>query len=123
MATVSVWNEEEGWGVIDSPETPGGCWASFSHIAGHGYRSLRAGQVVLLQWETADQDGYAFRAVIVRPHEDSLEPAHGESTGHTGQGVPGRRSPQDPQPACGCPGGIFYTTMLSLFFDEPDPPS
>lgn len=23
-ATVRDWNDEEGWGVLDSPETPGG---------------------------------------------------------------------------------------------------
>ncbi|MGF9663160.1 hypothetical protein AAIH25_14985 [Arthrobacter crystallopoietes] len=32
-----------------------------------GYRILAAGQEVLLEWERADQDGYAFRAVSVRP--------------------------------------------------------
>lgn len=30
--SVRSWFGEEGWGVIDSPETPGGCWAFFSHI-------------------------------------------------------------------------------------------
>jgi cold shock protein len=94
-ATVSVWSEEEGWGVIDSPETPGGCWASFSHIAAPGYRSLVPGQVVLLEWEAADQDGYAFRAVRVRLDEGLSEAAHPES------------------PSAG------YSSTLSLSFDEP----
>jgi CspA family cold shock protein len=122
MGTVDVWNEEEGWGVIDSPDTPGGCWVHFSHIVGHGYRSLRAGHVVLLQWEAADQDGYAFRAVSVRLPENPVEPAHRESTGQAGQGAPDRGSPQDPRPALGYPGDISYATALHLSFDEPDPP-
>ena len=32
VGTVRVWHRDEGWGVIDSPETPGGCWAHFSHL-------------------------------------------------------------------------------------------
>jgi CspA family cold shock protein len=63
---VRFWDDEAGWGVIDSPATPGGCWAHFSGIVAPGYRSLRAGQQVLLDWEPADQDGYAFRAISIR---------------------------------------------------------
>ena len=65
---VREWHEDEGWGVVDSPATPGGCWAHFSAVAVQGYKSLRAGQVVELQWETAQQDGYDYRAVHAWPH-------------------------------------------------------
>jgi CspA family cold shock protein len=65
--TVREWSAEEGWGVIDSPETPGGCWAHFSHLLIAGYRSLRAGEQVELDWETPDQDGYRYRAVRAWP--------------------------------------------------------
>lgn len=64
---VRTWHDEEGWGVVDSPATPGGCWTHFSHVALPGYRSLRSGQPVELEWEPADQDGYAFVAVRVWP--------------------------------------------------------
>jgi CspA family cold shock protein len=64
--TVLVWYEEEGWGVVECPSTPGGCWTHFSTIQAEGYRSLRAGQAVHLVWESPGQDGYDFRAVEVR---------------------------------------------------------
>lgn len=64
---VREWHDDEGWGVIDSPETPGGCWTHFTHIDAAGYRTLRAGQQVDLAWEQPGQDGYPFRAVRVRP--------------------------------------------------------
>ena len=64
---VRVWRNEEGWGVIDSPETPGGCWAHFSHLAIEGYRTLTPGQSVELAWQAAVQDGYSYRAVRVVP--------------------------------------------------------
>ncbi len=63
--TVRSWDDEHGLGVVDSTETPGGCWTHFSNIAMGEIRSLQAGQRVELEWEGADQDGYAFRAVRV----------------------------------------------------------
>jgi CspA family cold shock protein len=74
--TVRAWHEELGWGVIDSPDTPGGCWAHFSTIDTavrerrdglivSDYQVLRPGDAVDLEWEPADQDGFAFRAVAV----------------------------------------------------------
>jgi len=30
--TVRFWHRDEGFGVNDSPDTPGGCWAHFSHL-------------------------------------------------------------------------------------------
>ena len=61
------WLDEEGWGVIDSPNTPDGCWAHFSNLKMDGYRTLAAGQAVELAWEQFRQDGYEYRAVTVRP--------------------------------------------------------
>ncbi|MFC0532553.1 cold-shock protein [Phytohabitans kaempferiae] len=62
---VREWRPDEGWGIIDSPETPGGCWAHFSHIQMPGYRSLSEGDRVRFTWERGWQDGYSFRAVTV----------------------------------------------------------
>lgn len=79
-ATVREWHEDLGWGVLDSSETPDGCWAHFSVIVtpiisrSSGwteaeYKSLSAGQLVELEWETPGQDGFDFRASSVRPLE------------------------------------------------------
>ena len=65
-AVVRVWHRDDGWGVVDAEEVPGGCWVHFSVIDGQGYRELRAGQQVLLEFEAAEQDGYAYRATKIR---------------------------------------------------------
>jgi CspA family cold shock protein len=64
---VRFWHDEEGWGVIDSDVTPGGCWAHFSSVRVAGYRALVPGQDVQFSYESAEQDGYSFRAVEVWP--------------------------------------------------------
>ncbi|MEU6082158.1 cold shock domain-containing protein [Streptomyces sp. NPDC047108] len=69
-ATVREWHDEDGWGVLDCPETPGGCWAHFSVLEMDGFRSLSPGQrVASVEWEGPgiQQDGYAYRAVRVVP--------------------------------------------------------
>jgi len=50
-ATVRWWSEEEGWGVLDSPEIPGGCFGHYSNIQMTGFRALSPGQQVNLTWE------------------------------------------------------------------------
>lgn len=65
QATVRAWDDEQGWGVLDSAVTPGGCWTHFSALDFDGYRSLTPGRRVHLTAEAADQDGYAWRAVRV----------------------------------------------------------
>ena len=66
--TVREWHDDEGWGVVDAAETPGGCWAHFSAAAVDGYVRFAAGQRVWLEWETPGQDGFPFRAVRLWPH-------------------------------------------------------
>ncbi len=78
---VREWHADEGWGVIDSPETPGGCWAHFSSVHMPGYRALRAGQSVTLNYEPGDQDGYSFRAIKVWPAGQEPDRAEGETSG------------------------------------------
>ena len=81
-AVVRAWEDDEGWGVVDSTQTPGGCWTHWSSIASGGYRDLRPGQAVELDWELADQDGYAYRAVRTWPADaDPVEP---DTTDHDG---------------------------------------
>ena len=64
-AVVRVWHAEDGWGVLDCEETPGGCWAHSSVVQMDGYRALAPGQQVRLDWEYAEQDGFRFRAVQI----------------------------------------------------------
>lgn len=68
-ATVREWYAEDGWGVLDCPETPGGCFAHFTNIEMQGYRSLNRGATVELDWEAPgfNQDGFYYRAVRVIP--------------------------------------------------------
>jgi cold shock protein len=66
-ATVRYWRSEKGWGVLDSDETPGGCWAHFSSIDRGGFRELKTGERVQLEWERAEQDGWEYRAVRIVP--------------------------------------------------------
>ncbi|MGY6020367.1 cold shock domain-containing protein [Streptomyces spinosirectus] len=69
IATVREWYDEEGWGVLDSPETPGGCFGHFAHVQMPGFRTLSAGQQVDLIWEAPgfQQDGYDYRALSIVP--------------------------------------------------------
>ena len=95
--SVRSWFSEEGWGVIDSPETPGGCWAHFSNVMVLGYKSLTGGQLVNLDWEPADQDGYRFRALRVWP---------------TGT------DPMETPPVTG--HSSAYSSTLTIILDDPD---
>jgi cold shock CspA family protein len=68
-AVVRRWYDEEGWGVADAPEAPGGIFIHFSFIDAEGYRSLEDGEVVELQLEGPlrfDQDGCRWRGSNVR---------------------------------------------------------
>jgi cold shock protein len=70
--SVRLFHADEGWGVIDGPDVPGGCWVHFSAIAVDGYRELTSGQHVSFRYEVASQDGFAYRAVKV--WTDDVEP-------------------------------------------------
>ena len=99
-AVVREWRDDEGWGVVDSPETPGGCWAHFSHIAiADGYRATHAGQQVMLEWQAADQDGLDYRAVRLWP---------------VGQAPVAAEVAED---------STAYTSALSVTFGDPTPGS
>ncbi len=58
---------DDGFGVIDSEDTPGGCWVWHSSIVADGYRSLSVGAQVTFTHERVPQDGYDYRAVLVWP--------------------------------------------------------
>jgi cold shock protein len=65
--TVREWDEDQGFGVIDSSDTPGGCWTHFSSVAMGGYRALVPGDPVRFLFEPGRQDGYDYRALQVWP--------------------------------------------------------
>lgn len=81
LGRVRIWHDADGWGVIDSVATPGGCWAHYSTLLVAGYRSLRAGQDVTFTFEAADQDGYSFRTVEAWPSDQAPARAGHESSG------------------------------------------
>ncbi len=90
---------EEGWGVVDGPDVPGGCWVHFSVIVTGGYRQLTPGQRVSFRAEVTDQDGFRFRATMVWP--DGGEPTdpsaeRGTSIGHRSSLVLAFDEPEDP---------------------------
>jgi CspA family cold shock protein len=75
--------------VIDSLDTPGGCWADFSQLWCVGtpepgpdevvrvsseFLEAFEGEIVDFQWERANQGGYDFRATTVRVRE--RQPPH-----------------------------------------------
>lgn len=81
MGTVREWFDQEGWGVIDSPDTPGGCWTHFSNVAVSGYTGLDPGQSVALEWEMAEQDGFSYRAVRTWPADEQPVSDHVDEAG------------------------------------------
>jgi CspA family cold shock protein len=93
QGTVREYDTEAGWGVLDSPDTPGGCWVHFSAIQAGGYRALTAGDPVSFEWEAADQDGYAYRATRVVQNAASPPPLESQA----------------------------YSSTLTLTFDPPEP--
>ena len=72
VAGVAKWfDADEGWGVIEAPEVPGGCFVAFDNIEMTGYRQLHAGQHVRFTFEQPGfvQDGCPYRALAVWPEE------------------------------------------------------
>ena len=72
LGTVVRWDEARGGAVIESPETPGGCWADASVVvhSTSGGGALRAGQVVELEWTDVAAGGLPFSALRVAPRGD-----------------------------------------------------
>lgn len=78
---VREFDPAQGFGVIDSPETPGGCWVHFSAIVMDGYRKLEPGEEVSFAFEPARQDGFSYRATEVRK-QGSQAPGRGHASAH-----------------------------------------
>ncbi len=70
QGVVRSFDPSAGWGVIDAPEVPGGCFVIHFQIQMPGYRHLRAGQRVTFRFEGPlgfTQDGCEYRAIEVHP--------------------------------------------------------
>ena len=65
--TVREWSDDHGWGVLDSPDTPGGFWVHFSNIVTTGSGTLTPGDPVTFTYQTGRQDGFDYRADLVWP--------------------------------------------------------
>lgn len=63
---VRLWNHDEGWGVIDSPDTPGGCWIHTTTTSTRRHAGLEPGRGVRFTFERLPgqgvQDGYDYVA-------------------------------------------------------------
>jgi cold shock CspA family protein len=69
LGTVIRWDDDHGRGYIELPEPPGECWVEASVVRrSTGAQTLRAGQVVDVEWEEPDDGGP--RALRVTPRED-----------------------------------------------------
>lgn len=100
LGVVREWSAEQGVGIVDSPDTAGGCWVHYSAVAVQGYKDLTPGQSVEFDWEAPGQDGFDFRAIRVwpagpTPYDEPVE------------------SPGRPSPA--------YHSELTLTFDDEGP--
>lgn len=67
VGTVASWSEEDGWGVLDSESTPGGCFASFAVVHVEGYRTLSAGSRVTFNAIPMEIEGMHWQATSVTP--------------------------------------------------------
>jgi CspA family cold shock protein len=67
IATLSDWHAEEGWGVLQSSETGGGCWFLFDSLVNMSVEDLKVGCSYVVDFEAVEQDGYQYRALTVSP--------------------------------------------------------
>jgi CspA family cold shock protein len=70
QATVKQWSDDEGWGVLSSPDVDGDVWAHYSALHVDGFRTLRVGDTVsaeIVDIGSPNQDGYRYRAERVVP--------------------------------------------------------
>jgi len=60
---VKLWNEDEGWGVVSSPDVDGDVWAGFATIESEDYRWLNVGATIEFDYifVPGGQDGYRYR--------------------------------------------------------------
>jgi CspA family cold shock protein len=67
VGTVIRWDDDSGTGLLESPELPADCWVEASALHPSAGGSLRAGQIVEVEWTDA---GTGARPVRVTPRDD-----------------------------------------------------
>lgn len=68
QGVVREWHDDQGWGVVESDATPGGCWVHASAVAARDtFGRLVPGTEVELEYEAAPQTPYAYRALEAWP--------------------------------------------------------
>jgi CspA family cold shock protein len=60
VGTVETWHDDEGWGVLRTPEGLS-VFCLFSSVEAEGYRSLEAGSPVWFDYEVPGEDGCEAR--------------------------------------------------------------
>ncbi|MET0765966.1 MAG: hypothetical protein ABWY29_13965 [Blastococcus sp.] len=72
LGTVVRWDDARHGALIETPDLPGGCWADASVIvhSTSAAGTLRAGQVVQVEWTEPGEAGLPYRALRVEPRED-----------------------------------------------------
>ncbi|RBY82452.1 hypothetical protein DQ238_03935 [Geodermatophilus sp. TF02-6] len=68
--TVVRWDDARRAAIVEAPELPGGCWVPASVVESPRGDTLRAGQVVDVDWTEPGEEGLPFRATRVVPRED-----------------------------------------------------
>lgn len=65
--TVASFNRDEGRGTLASVVLPSNtlAWVHYSVVEADDFRELIVGEVVLFDFEEADQDGFRYRATRV----------------------------------------------------------
>ena len=69
VGTVVRWDGQARGAVLEVPGLPGDCWADTA-VVETADGTLRAGQVVAVEWTEEPAHGLPFRAVRVQRRED-----------------------------------------------------
>ena len=65
---VREWHDDDGWGVVECDETPGGCWVHATAVrARHSFGHLPVGSEVEIDYEAGPQTPYSYRAIEAWP--------------------------------------------------------
>lgn len=99
VGRLTEWHAEDGWGVMKSSTTPGGCWVHYSSLTDLPSAEMRVGDDYAFTYEPVEQDAYHYRATAVGPQ--------GGDVGRVRRPV--HRS------------GETYRSTLRLTFDAADP--
>ena len=83
IGVVEVWHEDEGWGVLRTPDALS-VFCHFSQVEGEGYRTLVQGSSVWFDYETPGQDGCDGR-VLTAARAGSADPTRPLGTNTTAE--------------------------------------